>query len=415
LKLAKPFDISKQLVMTAFKIVKRNAGSAGIDQQSIDDFEANLKDNLYKIWNRMSSGTYFPPPVKAVPIPKKSGGQRILGIPTVSDRIAQTLVKLLIEPMLDSHFLSDSYGYRPNKSTLDAIAITRQRCFQYDWIIEYDIEGLFDNIDHTLLMKAVKKHITCKWILLYIERWLKTPTQTADGNLQCKTKGLMQGGVLSPILSNLFLHYVVDLWITRKYANVKWCRYADDGLMHCKTLLGAKRLLAAITKRFTECGLRLHPEKTKIIYCRDNHNKGMYPITQFDFLGFTFRKRYVKKKSDNTLFLSFTPAVSKQSLKAMKHKIKSKRYVKRTDMSIEEIAEDINPVLRGWINYYGRFNRSSLYPMLHYFNTVLVKWAMRKFKNSSGRTKVAKRMVIIHKQKPNLFVHWQMGITSAYA
>jgi RNA-directed DNA polymerase len=235
LKETKPFIISKPLVLEAFKSIKANGGVAGVDRQSLLDFEEDLKNNLYKLWNRLSSGSYFPPPVKAVPIPKRSGGERILGVPTVADRIAQMVVKLMFEPQVEPYFLPDSYGYRPRKSALDAVELTRQRCWQYDWLLEYDICGLFDNLDHTLLMKAVKKHTDNKWIILYIERWLKTPMQLPDGSLQERPKGIMQGGVISPLLSNLFLHYVFDVWMKKKHSNIPWCRYADDGLAHCKT------------------------------------------------------------------------------------------------------------------------------------------------------------------------------------
>src|ERR1700722_11903629 len=250
--------------MDAYKVVKENAGSAGLDEQSIADFERNLKDNLYKIWNRMSSGSYFPPPVKAVPIPKKSGGERILGVPTVGDRIAQMAVRMTFEPIVEPHFHADSYGYRPNKSALDAVGITRERCWKYNWCLEFDSKGLFDNIDHFLLMKAVKKHTDNKWIILYIERWLKTPMQMPDGSLAEKTKGTMQGGVVSPVLSNLFLHYVFDSWMSRKHSGTPWCRYADDGLIHCKTESEAKQLLVELKARFEACGLEVHADKKKI-------------------------------------------------------------------------------------------------------------------------------------------------------
>lgn len=248
--------------MEAYKLVKANKGAAGVDQQSLESFDANLKDNLYKIWNRMSSGTYFSPPVKAVPIPKKSGGERILGIPTVSDRIAQTVVKLTFEPSVESHFHKDSYGYRPNKSAIDAVGVTRQRCWKYDFVLEFDIKGLFDNIDHTLLMKAVMKHTDNKWVILYIERWLKAPMQTPDGTLVERTKGTPQGGVISPVLSNLFLHYVFDMWIGKHHQGKPWCRYADDGLVHCKTEQEAQQLLVDLKQRFETCGLELHPGKS---------------------------------------------------------------------------------------------------------------------------------------------------------
>ena len=405
----KPFILSKHIVMQAFQMIKANAGAAGVDQQSLADFEMNLKDNLYKIWNRLSSGTYFPPPVKAVPIPKKSGGYRLLGIPTVADRIAQMVVKLVFEPCIEPHFLSDSYGYRPRKSALDAVGITRQRCWQYDWVLEFDIEGLFDNIDHELLMKAVDKHTDCKWTKLYIKRWLKTPMQLPDGSLQPKTKGVMQGGVISPVLSNLFLHYVFDSWMTRKFPDVKWCRYADDGLVHCKTQYQANQLLAMLTERFRECGLSLHPDKTKIVYCSKRSRKGDYPNLEFDFLGYTFRKRLAKRKSDNTIFLNFTPAVGKRSLNAMRDKIRKRRYSTKTDISIEAIAKEVNPIFRGWINYYGRFNRECLNPIFRYFYMTLQKWVVHKFKNWKSKTRAAKFIELIKKQRPNLFVHWYLN------
>jgi len=271
--MTKPFNIPKQLVMQAYKLVKANAGAGGVDRQSLEDFELNLKDNLYKIWNRLSSGSYFPPPVKAVAIPKKTGGERILGVPTVGDRIAQAVVTLCFEPCVEPHFLADSYGYRPNKSALEAIGITRERCWRCDWVLEFDIRGLFDNISHGLLMKAVKKHTQCKWIILYIERWLKALMQMQDGSLKQRDWGTPQGGVISPVLSNLFMHYVFDMWMKKTYPNNPWCRYADDGLIHCRTEAEAQAMLAALKKRFEECELELHPVKTRIVYCKDGARK----------------------------------------------------------------------------------------------------------------------------------------------
>lgn len=410
----KPFTISKHLVMKAFQLIKANAGSAGVDRQSVADFEKNLKDNLYKIWNRMSSGTYFPPPVKAVPIPKKSGGERILGVPTVSDRIAQMVAKLVFEPKVELFFLPDSYGYRPNKSALDAVGVTRQRCWKYDWLLEYDIKGLFDNLDHSLLMKAVKKHTDNKWVILYIERWLKTPLQMPDGNLQEKTKGVMQGGVISPVLSNLFLHYVFDIWMKKNHPAIPWCRYADDGLVHCKTEQQAQQLLIALKQRFQECGLELHPNKTKIVYCKDGRRKRNYPETQFNFLGYTFRKR--RAKSDVGIFAGFTPAVSQQALKAMREKTRQQNFQRRSDLSLEDIARQYNPVLRGWLNYYGHYNRSNLYPVFKHFNKILAKWAMRKFKKLKGHKTRARCFIEnIAKKQPQLFVHWEIGVVGLFA
>ncbi len=276
---AKPFIISKWQVMQAYKLVKANAGAAGVDKQSLSDFERNLQDNLYKIWNRLSSGSYLPPPVKAIAIPKKTGGERILGIPTVSDRIAQMVVKLEFEPQVEPHFLADSYGYRPNKSALDAVGITRERCWRYDWVLEFDIKGLFDNIPHDLLLKTVNKHTDTPWVKLYIERWLRAPMQMLDGQLIKRDKGTPQGGVVSPVLSNLFLHYVFDKWLENHYGNIPWCRYADDGVVHCRSEEEAQHMLEVLKQRFLSCGLELHPVKTKIVYCKDGSRKGNYEQT----------------------------------------------------------------------------------------------------------------------------------------
>ncbi|MCP3685500.1 MAG: group II intron reverse transcriptase/maturase, partial [bacterium] len=235
MKRTKPFEISKHIVLEAWKSVKSNKGAEGVDEVTITDFEENLKDNLYKIWNRMSSGSYYPPPVKTVSIPKKTGGERILGIPTVSDRVAQMVVKLYFEPLVEPYFHEDSYGYRPKKSAIQAIEVTRKRCWRYDWLLEFDIKGLFDNIEHDLLMKAVKHHTECKWIILYIKRWLVAPFQKEDGTLIARDKGTPQGGVISPVLANLFLHYVFDKWMDRNNAQNPFCRYADDAIVHCRT------------------------------------------------------------------------------------------------------------------------------------------------------------------------------------
>ena len=331
---SKPFNISKHSVMAAFKAVKANAGSAGVDKQSIGDFEEHLKDNLYKIWNRMSSGTYFPPAVKAVPIPKKSGGVRILGVPTVSDRVAQMVVKLHFEPKVEPIFLPDSYGYRPGKSAVDAVGVTRKRCWEIDWVLEFDIKGLFDNIDHELMLKAVRQHVSEPWILLYLERWLKAPLQNADGSLTQRTKGTPQGGIVSPVLSNLFLHYVFDSWMTRKLPKSPWCRYADDGLVHCKTKQEAENILSLLRARFIACGLELHPTKTKIVYCKDQNRKGNHEENKFDFLGFTFRRREAMSKTKRR-FASFLPGVSDASLKAMWDKIRKLQIRNRVDLSLQ--------------------------------------------------------------------------------
>lgn len=412
----KPFSISKHLVYAAFKAVKANAGAAGVDKQSIEDFETDLQDNLYKIWNRMSSGSYFPPPVKAVAIAKKQGGERILGVPTVADRVAQMVVKMTFEPAVEPIFLADSYGYRPGKSALDAVSVTRQRCWRSDWVLEFDIKGLFDNIDHALLLRAVHKHTACKWVRLYIERWLKAPMQLADGTLVPRTKGTPQGGVVSPVLSNLFLHYAFDVWMTRTFPGLPWCRYADDGLVHCQTEQEAQAIQTALRARLAECGLELHPEKTQIVYCKDGSRKKRYPNTQFDFLGYTFRPRVVKNRKRNSVFVNFTPAVSSAALKAMRQTTRRRNFRNRTDLSLEEIAQYHNPVLRGWLAYYGRYYPSAMYPVLRHFNQTLVAWAMRKYRRLRGHKERASRFIEgIAKRQPHLFVHWQRGMVGAFA
>lgn len=412
----KPFKIDKRLVYEAYKAVKSNAGAAGVDGKTIEQFEADLRNNLYKLWNRMSSGSYFPPPVRAVSIPKKSGGQRILGVPTVADRVAQMVVKQLIEPDLEPIFLADSYGYRPRKSALDAVGVTRQRCWKYDWVLEFDIKGLFDNIDHELMLRAVRKHVTCKWALLYIERWLTAPMEQDDGTRTARTRGTPQGGVISPILSNLFLHYTFDLWMTRTHPDLPWCRYADDGLIHCRTEQEAEVFKARLQARLTECRLELHPIKTKIVYCRDGKRRGKYPNVTFDFLGYCFRPRLVQNSRDNTLFCGFTPAVSVSAMKAMRTTIRELGLRHRTELSMADIARQINPLLRGWIAYYGRYAPSALKPILRYVNQTLRAWVMRKFKRFAAKTIRAGRFLErMARDKADLFVHWRLGLTGVFA
>jgi RNA-directed DNA polymerase len=412
----KPFTIDKWLVYEAYKAVKANAGAAGVDQQSIEDFETDLKGNLYKIWNRMSSGSYFPPPVKAVAIPKKSGGERILGVPTVADRVAQMVVKQMIEPMIEPSFLPDSYGYRPGKSALDAVAVTRERCWRYDWLLEFDIKGLFDNIDHALLQRALKKHVECKWAMLYIERWLKAPLQLADGTRVERTRGTPQGGVISPVLANLFMHYVFDVWMKRTFPQLPWCRYADDGLVHCRTEQEAEAVKRALQVRLEQCGLEMHPAKTKIVYCKDGSRKRKYPNTKFDFLGYTFRPRIAKNHKRNSLFVNFTPAVSAAAVKTMRQTTRKLNYRNRTELSLADISRMYNPVLRGWLEYYGRFSPSAMYPVLRHFNITLVAWAMRKYRRLKGhKTRACLFLESIAKRQPHLFVHWQRGMVGAFA
>jgi group II intron reverse transcriptase/maturase len=411
----KPFMIDKRQVYEAYKAVRSSNGGAGVDGQTIEAFEADLKSNLYKIWNRMCSGSYFPPPVRAVAIPKKTGGERILGVPTVSDRIAQMVVKQMIEPELDPLFLADSYGYRPRKSALDAVGVTRQRCWKYDWILEFDIKGLFDNISHDLLLTAVRKHVNCQWALLYIERWLTAPMER-DGKTIERNRGTPQGGVVSPILSNLFLHYAFDLWMKRTHPDLPWCRYADDGLVHCRTEQEAEAVKAALQARLTDCQLEMHPTKTKIVYCKDGKRRGQYPNVTFDFLGYQFRPRTVRNSRSDELFCSFTPAVSPSALAAIRTKVRDLNIRKLTVRTLDDISSALNPLLRGWIQYYGKFNLSALEPMLRHVNLTVRGWVMRKFKRFQGRKAAAaiflEKMVRL---RPALFEHWRIGLIGAFA
>jgi len=410
LKKAKSFGIFKKVAGAAWKNVKENKGAAGVDRESIADFEKNLKNNLYKIWNRMSSGSYVPPPVRAVAIPKKAGGgERMLGIPSVSDRVAQTVGKLYFEPMVEPQFHQDSYGYRPNKSALDAVDVTRRRCWKYDWVLEFDIKGLFDNIDFELLMKTVRWHTKSRWLLLYIERWLKAPFQKDDGTRVERTKGTPQGGVVSPVLANLFLHYVFDLWMKRNYPLLPFCRYADDGIVHCRSEAEACALKKVLEGRFKECKLELHPVKTRVVYCKSSNRRKDYPVVTFDFLGFTFRPRFVKNRQ-GTYFVGFLPGVSAQAGKEMRQQSRRWKLQLRSDLSLEEVSKRFSPIIRGWINYYARFYKSALYPTLRHLNELLVRWAMRKFKRLRYHlTKAVLWLGGIARRQPELFPHWQFG------
>lgn len=377
--MTKPFVISKQLVWEAFQRVKANGGSAGVDKESIEQFESKLKDNLYKLWNRMASGSYFQPPVKAVPIPKRCGGTRILAVPTVADRVAQTVVKMVLEPMLEPVFDRDSYGYRPGRSALDAVALVRRRCWEYDWVVEFDIKGLFDNIDHELLLRAVRKHCSNPWVLLYIGRWLKAPMEAEQGQSVVRERGTSQGGVVSPLLANLFLHYALDAWLRRQMRSVRFCRYADDGVIHCKSEAQAKLVLRKLAERLKECGLELHPEKTRIVYCQDVNRQVRYRFIQFTFLGYTFRPRKAVDKYGR-VYVNFAPVVSREAMKAMRQTVRGWHLQRKCDKELRDLANMFGPILRGWSNYYGRFYTSALKPLWRSENAYLVRWMRRKYK-----------------------------------
>jgi group II intron reverse transcriptase/maturase len=409
----KPYRIAKRAVWEAYQLVKANRGAAGVDDETIPMFEQNLSGNLYKLWNRMSSGSYFPPPVKQVEIPKAKGGTRRLGVPTVSDRIAQTVVKLMIEPIVDPVFHEDSYGYRPGKSAKQAIAETRKRCWQYDWVVEFDIKAAFDQIDHALLMKAVRSHIKEGWILLYIERWLTAPFETADGVSLPRTRGTPQGGVVSPILMNLFMHYAFDSWMKRTYPQCPFARYADDAVVHCRSQAQAEAVMRSIALRLEECGLTMHPDKSKIVYCKDSNRTCAYPNVQFTFLGFTFRPREALNNRYNRRFTSFLPAVSSDALKRMRQTVRDWRIHRRTSSALDNLAQQCNPIIQGWWNYYGAFYQRSMLELFHYVDNRLERWARRKYKTlaqdkrRSGQWLRKMKMVA-----PRMFVHWRVAGTT---
>lgn len=405
----KPFNISKRAVMTAYEKVKANKGTYGVDEQSIEDFEKNLKNNLYKIWNRMSSGSYIPQPVRAVAIPKKSGGTRLLGIPTIEDRIAQTVVKLYFEPEVEPMFYEDSYGYRPNKSSIQALEITRKRCWRKDWVLEFDIKGLFDNIRHDILIKMVRKHTNEEWIILYIQRWLTAPFQMENGKLVSRSSGTPQGGVISSVLANLFLHYVFDDFITKEFKTIPWARYADDGIAHCVSLKQANYLQRRLQERFEEYGLQLNLDKTKIVYCKDDDRKGNYPNISFDFLGYTFKPRGAKSKYGK-YFTSFLPAIADNAKKRIRKEVRSWRIQLKVDKDLWDISSMFNKKIQGWINYYTHFYKTEMYAVLRYINNALVKWVRRKYKKRKHKRRAEYWLGSIAKRDRNLFAHWKMGI-----
>lgn len=406
----KPFVISKRLVWEAYQRVKANKGAAGVDEQSIEEFEGDLKGNLYKLWNRLSSGSYMPPPVRAVEIPKAGGrGVRVLGVPTVADRIAQTVARLVVEPVVEPMFHRDSYGYRPGRSALDAVAACRERCWRTDWVIDLDIRAFFDSLDHELVLRAVAHHTNERWVLLYVERWLKAPLQREDGSLVARDRGSPQGSAISPVLANLFMHYAFDLWMAREFPQIRFERYCDDVVLHCASERQARYVRDAITCRLADCRLELNAEKTRIVYCKDSNRNGSHEHERFTFLGYTFRPRLAKSKHGE-LFVSFSPAVSDDAVKAIGRQLRSWRLHLRSSHTLDDLARAINPTVRGWINYYGRFYPSRLHPLLRRINAYLLRWARRKYKRLRTSNARARRWLAgVARRQPGLFAHWQAG------
>jgi len=405
----KPFVISKRLVWEAWRRVRANKGAAGVDEESIQAFEANLRGNLYKVWNRMSSGSYTPPPVRAVQISKKNGGSRMLGVPTVADRVAQTVAYLYLEPEVEPVFHRDSYGYRPRRSAHDAVRVCRARCWKDDWVLDLDLKSFFDSIDHSLVLKAVAHHTDLRWILLYVERWLKAPLQLEDGTLKARDRGSPQGSAISPVLANIFLHYALDMWLGREFPAVPFERYADDVILHFKSKAQAQVVLDAIVERLAQVGLELNLDKTRIVYCKDSNRTGSHEHEQFTFVGYTFRPRRARNRS-GALFVSFAPAVSDVAAKAIGRRIKRWRLHLRSGQTLADLAEAINRIVWGWINFYGRFYRSELISLLRVIDEYIVRWAMRKYKRLRGRpTRAWRFLASVARREPGLFAHWKAG------
>lgn len=409
----KSVPVSKQQVWLAYKKVRSNAGSAGIDQISMDEYDSKRSEHLYKLWNRMASGSYFPAPVKEVEIPKKDGKMRKLGIPTISDRVAQMVVKDYLEPRFEKLFSPHSYGYRPGKNAHQALSAVRENVRMLDWVIDLDIKGFFDTIDHVKLMLALEKHVSEKWCLMYIERWLQTPVQTKTGELvERQGKGTPQGGVISPLLANLFLHYAMDKWLEQTHSAVRYVRYADDAVLHCKSKVQADYVLRNLRKRMKQCGLELHPEKTRLVYCKDYRRQEQHESVKFDFLGYSFQPRTAKSKRDGSLYLGFDCAISISSKKRIAATMKVLDIEHLTHKSIVGVAQFLEPYIRGWVNYYGKFRLWEMNPLFQLLRRRLVMWARKRYKRYKTSVNRAYRWLErVKDQYPSLFYQWRLGFS----
>lgn len=405
---SKPLPITKEMVKAAYRKVKSNQGSAGVDKESLESFQADLLNNLYVLWNRLSSGSYFPKPVRSVSIPKANGKKRVLGIPTVSDRIAQQVIKDYLEPRLEQEFQEESYGYRPLKSAHDALSAVQENVRRYAWVIDMDIKSFFDEVDHGLLMKAVERHVPEAWVKMYIRRWLESPVQEPDGTLiQKQGQGTPQGGVISPLLANLFLHYVLDRWLKQQYRGIAFVRYADDIIVHCPTEIEAKEILQAIRTRLSECKLRLNEEKTKMVYCQDyrRHKRKDY-AKKFDFLGFTFKPQSIPSKRVGEQFVGYGCSISQKAQSRITKGWKELNWHRRK-MSIQDIANEVNPQMRGIIRYYGKFRLTELKRLKLSLGFRIANWALKRYKRFRGRYDAAYKWIAWLKSSyPTLFYHW---------
>lgn len=409
----KSLPITKEMVWEAYLQVRRKGKSAGVDDLSMSQYDLQRHRHLYKVWNRLASGSYFPPPVLQVEIPKKNGSIRQLGIPTISDRVAQTVIKNQIEERLEKIFYPQSYGYRPKRSAHQALGQVRKNCWKYDWVIDLDIKNFFDDIDHDKLLKALGKHVEEKWVLRYIERWLKAPLQTRKGETIARTNGTPQGGVISPLLANLFLHYTLDVWLGRLNPSIEFVRYADDIIIHCQTQSQAEQSLHQIKERVENCGLTLHPDKTKIVYCKDFRRQQKHQKVQFNFLGYTFQPRTSKSKKTKKLFLGFDCAISIQSRTRIFEQIRKMEVPRMRCDSITGIAHHLNPKLRGWIRYFGKYRGYSLSKVFYILRIKLVRWARYRYKRyRNNLTNAYKWLDRVREQYPSLFYHWYIGYSN---
>lgn len=383
----KPFDIAYERVETAWQSVRSKRGAPGVDGQTIKAFEQREDKELYKLWNRLSSGSHMADPVLGVEIPKADGSMRLLGVPTVRDRVAQTVVKQALEQELESVFDDSSYGYRPGRSAHDALREARTQCQRCDWVVDLDIEKFFDSLDHELLMKAVRHHTKSRWIMIYIERWIKAPMQLPDGSLVERTRGTPQGGVISPLLANLYLHYAFDHWVRTHHDHIAFERYADDIVCHCRSEREAKRFLQEVRERLEQCKLALHPDKTRIVYCQDSRRKGRYENRRFTFLSYDFHPCKVRLRNGRRL-VRFSAEPSRGALKRMSEKVKGWQVHRRSGLNVEQLYEAYAPTLRGWIQYFSALNSGRLWSWVYRWQQRLVRWVMWKFKGVRKRKAV---------------------------
>ena len=407
---AKPFSLSKPEVWEASQKVTAKHGAAGVDGQSMAACATRVQANLSRLWQRMSSGSYVPPPVRTGIIPQAHGGERKLGIPTVSDRIAQMVGKSRLAPVVAPRFHPDAYGERPGKAALAAVGQTRQRCWKLDGVIALDIQGVCDTIDHDLLRRAVKQHAQEQWVVRSIERWLQVPAQEEDGHVTERGQGTPQGGGVSPLVAHRFVHDAVDRWRQRTSPHLPCERSAEDAIVHGRTETAAPEVRRAIAARRQEGRRELHPEKTKIVSCKDDDRRGTSLKERCDCLGSTFRPRR-SKHWQGKCCLNFSPAVADKAGKAMRAAMRSWPRHLRSDKSLEDLSRMLTPKVRGWLQDSGRSDRSALYPLLRPRDRSLVRWAYRKDQKLPGHLRRATHWLArISRREPGLFAHWQMGV-----